>query len=278
MTVSWRLSDGDCFHVSHRVPSHRSSGVLVPQCKGSRLVARGACTRSGACTAYGHGLSLGHCRAFENSPRAPKRHPFIDTLADGARPPASHTAASPWSKNLSRRPYTRASIGVSGTPRLANGMPRRATHSQTSSQTERSTLRSFMLLFRFSLNSREVLQVNALVPICGQLPDLPVGLGRRADAGSGHLGTQFHPRPFLYYNRVDKPACLRVARAQVHPPLSKRCKAPSFAIGQSLAPWIIRPRYGPQPDEQAACALLVEAPGGSTHGWRWRKSTYQQAL
>ena len=54
-----------------------------------------------------------------------------------------------------------------------------------------------MLLFRFSLNSREVLQVNPLVPICGQLPDLPFGLGRRADAGSGHLGTQFHQRPFL---------------------------------------------------------------------------------
>ena len=33
-----------------------------------------------------------HCPAFENSPRAPKRHPFLDTLADGARPPASHTA------------------------------------------------------------------------------------------------------------------------------------------------------------------------------------------
>ena len=62
------------------------------------------------------------------------------------------------------------------------------------------------------------------------------------------------------------------------PPTSKRRKAPSFRIGQSLAPWIIRPRYGPQPDEQAACALHVEAPGGSPHGWRGPKSTYQQAL
>ena len=49
------------------------------------------------------------------------------------------------------------------------------------------------------------------------------------------------------------------------PPTSKRCKPPSFAIGQSLAPWIIRIGHGPQSDEQAACALRVEAPGGSTH-------------
>ena len=68
--------------------------------------------------------------------------------------------------------------------------------------------------------------------------------------------------------------------AGASPPTSTRCKAPSFGIGQSLAAWIIRPRYGPQPDEQAACALDVEAPGGSTRtrGWRWRKSTHQHAL
>ena len=62
------------------------------------------------------------------------------------------------------------------------------------------------------------------------------------------------------------------------PPTSTRCKAPSFAIGQSLAPWIIRTRYGPQSEEKAACALHVEAPGGSTHGWRGPKSTHQHAL
>ena len=39
------------------------------------------------------------------------------------------------------------------------------------------------------------------------------------------------------------------------PPTSRRCKAPWLAIGQSLAPWIIGPRYGTQPDEQAACAF-----------------------
>ena len=50
------------------------------------------------------------------------------------------------------------------------------------------------------------------------------------------------------------------------PPTSTRCKAPSLAIGQSPAPWIIRIRYGTQPDETAACALRVEPPGGSTPG------------
>ncbi len=32
-----------------RAPSHRSSGLLVPQCQGSRFVAQGGCARSGAC-------------------------------------------------------------------------------------------------------------------------------------------------------------------------------------------------------------------------------------
>jgi hypothetical protein len=50
------------------------------------------------------------------------------------------------------------------------------------------------------------------------------------------------------------------------PPTSRRCKAPSFAIGQSLAPWIIRTRHGPQPEAKAAWSLHVEAPGGSPHG------------
>ena len=194
-----------------------------------------------------------------------------------------------------------------------------------------------MLLFRFSLNSREVLQVDPLVPICmrpaagrSRRPGPPGRCWRRAPRNS------ISPGALLYYNRVDKPACRRVARAQAHPPASavrprrsrsdshlrlgsfalgtgrspmskphvpcvwkrlagrptggagpspptsKRCNAPSFGIGQSLAPWIIRPRHGPQPDEQAACALHFEPPGGSTHGWRGcghgPKSTHQQAL
>ena len=44
-----RLSDGACVHLLHRVPSHRSSGLLVSQCQGSRFVARGGRARSGAC-------------------------------------------------------------------------------------------------------------------------------------------------------------------------------------------------------------------------------------
>jgi len=64
------------------------------------------------------------------------------------------------------------------------------------------------------------------------------------------------------------------------PPTSRRCKVPSFCIGRALAPWIIRTRQGPQPEEIAACALHVEAAVGSTHGWCKSKSTgtYQQAL
>ena len=46
----------------------------------------------------------------------------------------------------------------------------------------------------------------------------------------------------------------------------KRCKVPSFCIGRAFLPWIFRTRYGPQPEEKAACALHVEAPGGPTHG------------
>jgi hypothetical protein len=47
-TRGW-LSDGACVHLLCRVPSHRSSGLLVPQCQGSRFVARGGRARSGAC-------------------------------------------------------------------------------------------------------------------------------------------------------------------------------------------------------------------------------------
>ena len=60
----------------------------------------------------------------------------------------------------------------------------------------------------------------------------------------------------------------------------KRCKVASFCIGRSLAPWIIRTRCGPQPEEKAACSLHVEVPGGPTHGWcsLRPKSTHQRAL
>jgi hypothetical protein len=56
------------------------------------------------------------------------------------------------------------------------------------------------------------------------------------------------------------------AGAGPSPPTSKRCQAPSLAIGQSLAPWTIRIRPGTQPEEKAACSLHVEAPGGPTYG------------
>ncbi len=55
------------------------------------------------------------------------------------------------------------------------------------------------------------------------------------------------------------------------PPTSRRCKSPWLAIGQSLAPWIIRirpedlPGPGTQPDERAACAGLA---CGSAAAWR----------
>ena len=51
-TRGW-LSDGACVHLLCRVPSHRSSGLLVAQCQGSRFVARGGRARSGACM---HGM------------------------------------------------------------------------------------------------------------------------------------------------------------------------------------------------------------------------------
>ena len=49
----------------------------------------------------------------------------------------------------------------------------------------------------------------------------------------------------------------RLAQGQVHLPASAVLKAPWFGIGQSLAPRIIRIRYGAQPDEKAARALRV---------------------
>ena len=61
-----------------------------------------------------------------------------------------------------------------------------------------------------------------------------------------------------------------MVRAQVRPPLAatlKRQKAPWFGIRRSLAPWIIRVRHAPQPQEKLACALRVEAPRGSALAW-----------
>jgi len=43
------LSDGPCVHLLCRVPSPRSSGLLVAQCQGWRFLARVGCARSGAC-------------------------------------------------------------------------------------------------------------------------------------------------------------------------------------------------------------------------------------
>ena len=51
------------------------------------------------------------------------------------------------------------------------------------------------------------------------------------------------------------------AGAGPSPPTSTRCKVPSFCIGRAFLPWIIRTRYGPQPEEEekAACSLHLEA-------------------
>jgi len=95
--------------------------------------------------------------------------------------------------------------------------------------------------------------------------------------GSFALGTGRSPRrkphvPCMWKRLAGRPT----AGAGPSPPTSRRsgCDAPSFCIGRSLAPWIIRTRHGPQPEEIAACALHVEAAGGSTHGWRRPKSTH----
>ena len=61
---------------------------------------------------------------------------------------------------------------------------------------------------------------------------------------------------------------LRVTRGWCRPKSTHQqaCKVPSFCIARAFLPWIIRTRYGPQPEEKAACSLHVEAPGGPTHG------------
>jgi hypothetical protein len=62
-TRGW-LSDGACVHLLCRVPSHRSSGLLVPRCQGSRFVARGGRARSGACM---H-TACGTCSTYTGKP------------------------------------------------------------------------------------------------------------------------------------------------------------------------------------------------------------------
>ena len=66
--------------------------------------------------------------------------------------------------------------------------------------------------------------------------------------------------------RVDPGPVARLCRpdSESTHPSRKRCTVPSFCIGRALAPWIIRTRHGPQPEEKAACSLHVEAPGGPT--------------
>ena len=97
--------------------------------------------------------------------------------------------------------------------------------------------------------------------------------------GSFALGTGRSPRRKPHGHCMWKRLAGRpTVGAGPSPPSRKRCEVPSFGIGRSLAPWITRTRHGPQPEEKAACALHVEAPGGSTHGWCRPKSTHQQAL
>ena len=62
-TRGW-LSDGACLRLLRRVPSHRSSGLIVSQCQGSRFVARGGRARSGACM---H-TACGTCSTFTGKP------------------------------------------------------------------------------------------------------------------------------------------------------------------------------------------------------------------
>ena len=89
--------------------------------------------------------------------------------------------------------------------------------------------------------------------------------------GSFALGTGGSPRRKPHGHCMRKrlagrpTADPRLVQAQVHPP-ARAVRVPSFCIGRAFLQWIIRTRYGPQPEEKAACSLHVEAPGGPTHG------------
>ena len=63
-----KLSDGACVHLLHRVPRHRSSGLLVSQCQGSRFVARGGRARSGACMHTAGHTACDTCSTFTGKP------------------------------------------------------------------------------------------------------------------------------------------------------------------------------------------------------------------
>ena len=42
------------------------------------------------------------------------------------------------------------------------------------------------------------------------------------------------------------------------PASRKRCKVPSFCIGRAFLPWIIRTRYGPQPEAKAGYNVVTQ--------------------
>ncbi len=68
----------------------------------------------------------------------------------------------------------------------------------------------------------------------------------------------------------------RDGASQVPPPAGAVRSRRFVSIGRpgSLVPWIIRTRYGPQPEEKAVCPLRVDSElrDGSTRGWRGPKS------
>ena len=96
--------------------------------------------------------------------------------------------------------------------------------------------------------------------------------------GSFALGTDRSPRRKPHGHCMWKRLAGRpTVGAGPSPPSRKRCNVPSFCIGRALAPWIIRTRYGPQPEAKAACALIVEAPGASATPARYEVGSTKQA-
>ena len=70
---------------------------------------------------------------------------------------------------------------------------------------------------------------------------------RRARASAGTLGNTHEPTPMqtTLVSTAGRPTA-----AGPSPPSRKRCNVPSFCIGRAFLPWIIRTRYGPQPEEK----------------------------
>ena len=95
----------------------------------------------------------------------------------------------------------------------------------------------------------------------------PALFGRRSFA----LGTGRSPRRkphvhCMWKRLAGRPtADPRLVHAQVHPP-ARAVRSRPFVSAGPFGPSIVRTRYGPQPEEKAACSLHVEAPGGPTHG------------